>query len=298
MLVTEKINNVTIAYDPHYTHSVREYYLYCIHLFRKIMQYKDPEINIIFGEADYDFKNDLPIKRVILQYEHTLVKPGGRDSDGFPTGQISMNHNGFYLVRLANYPLIERSDVVIEYSIPNERNIFYSTAYPAYNNRRIYVAPCLYEVDFRTNRSRDVSTNFFDTNQPRRRQLLDALQKVGVRNYHAYDCHLTELYSSTKVLVNAHQTDHHDTLEELRVLPALRRGAIIVSEHSALEECVPYKNHVIWANYNDIPAVVEDVLKNYNDYRDSLFNDKLRDLFHKLENTNVSEVLRATQCLL
>jgi len=298
MLVTEKVKQINIVYDNEYTHSVREYYLYCVSLFKEALQTHDIHANIIFGDFDYEFNNGFPTRRVVFQFEHTLVKPGGRDSAGFQHGKVPIDDKDFYLVRLVNYDLIEKSDLVVEYSIPNQFNIGQTNLYPSYNHRHLHVSACLYDIDFGRNRMLDVSTNFYDTNQPRRYKLLKLLRKVGAGNHTGiYGERLSNLYSSTKVLVNAHQTDHHDTLEELRVLPALRRGAIVVAEHAALERLIPYKDHIIWANYDEIPDVVEEVLDNYDRYRERIFNDLLRRIFKNLEKVNVMEVHRSLTCL-
>ena len=41
---------------------------------------------------------------------------------------------------------------------------------------------------------------------------------------------LRALLDSTQILINVHTTAHHHTLEEYRVLPALLRGCVVVSE--------------------------------------------------------------------
>jgi hypothetical protein len=296
MLVTEKIKQFNIVYDNKYTHSMREYYLYCIDLFKDKLRHCDRQANIIFGDFDYDFKNELPTKRVVFQFEHTLVKPGGRDSGGFPVGKIPLNNKDFYLVRLVNYDQIERSDLVVEYSIPNQFNVGNTDFFPYYNQRHLHISACLYHLDFGRDRPLDVVTNFYDVNQPRRYRLLQAASQI--KNYTGvYGDRLAELYSSAKIVVNVHQTDHHDTLEELRVLPALRRGAIVISEHSALSTLIPYHNHIIWAKYEEIPDMIAEVTKNYEAYHGRVFNDSLLAVFRQLHKSNSIEIDRSVSCL-
>jgi len=296
MLVTEKVKQISIVYDAEYTHSVREYYLYCIGLFKEQLRHCDWWANVIFGDFDYDFKNGLPTKRVVFQFEHTLVKPGGRDSGGFPVGKIALNDKDFYLVRLVNYDQIERSDLVVEYSIPNQFNVGNTNFFPRYNQRHLHISACLYHLDFGRHRPLDVVTNFYDVNQPRRHRLLKAASQI--KNYTGlYGERLADLYSAARIVVNAHQTDHHDTLEELRVLPALRRGAIVISEHSALTTLIPYHNHIIWAKYDEIPDVITEVTRNYETYHRRIFNDSLLAIFQQLEKVNSMEVSRSVSWL-
>ena len=82
---------------------------------------------------------------------------------------------------------------------------------------------------------------------------------------------LRDLLDATKILVNVHQTDHHHTLEELRVLPALLRGVIVVSETVPLRECLPYERFVVWSSYENLAATVADVHRNYDEYRERIF---------------------------
>lgn len=298
MLITEKINNCNIAYDNNFSHSVREYYLYCVELFKQQLIYVTDKVNVIFGDLEYNFNNDLPTKRVAFQYEHCLVKPGGRDSDGFPVGQIKLpDGSGNYLVRLCNYDLLSRSDVIVDYSLSNIINVETTDRYPHYNNRVMHISPSLYDMNFDSDRPLDVTTNFYDPNQPRRKQLLHNLPMA--RNYTGvYGADLARLYSQSKVLVNIHQTDFHHTLEELRVLPSLRRGCIIVAEKSALQGAVPYQDFITWADYKDIPNIVEDILSNYQTYRKNLFNSYLMSRLEDFEDENYRSVKQGLKWLL
>jgi hypothetical protein len=68
-------------------------------------------------------------------------------------------------------------------------------------------------------------------------------------------------------LVNIHQTDTHHTLEELRVLPALLTGIIVISEEVPYKESIPYSKHIIWSKYDDIPKKISSVLSKYKYYQ-------------------------------
>jgi hypothetical protein len=74
---------------------------------------------------------------------------------------------------------------------------------------------------------------------------------------------LRALYSSTQILVNCHQTGHHHAIEEFRVLPALSRGAVVISEDVPLRESIPYHEYVLWCSYEDIPDLTADVASRY-----------------------------------
>lgn len=300
MLITEKVGSFNIAYDNNFTHSVREYYVYCINLFREQLKYLTGQMNFVFGDINYIFDNGLTTKRIALQFEHTLVRPGGRDSDGFPVGNIPIaDGSGNYLVRLCNYDSLSRANIIVEYSIPNIVNVRSIDKFPHYCDKVIHISPCLYDIDFSDHRPLDITTNFYDPNQPRRYKLLQSLAPLGVRNHTGvYDDKLAKLYSASKVLVNIHQTDYHDCLEELRVLPGLRRGCVVIAERSALQDIIPYAEHIVWADYDKIPDMVESVLKYYDDYRNSIFGGPLLNLLRDMEHDNQVTVAEGLKCLI
>jgi hypothetical protein len=76
-----------------------------------------------------------------------------------------------------------------------------------------------------------------------------------------------------KILVNIHQTDHYQTLEELRVLPALMTGILVISEDSPYKEHIPFSKHIIWSTYDNIVDTINNVLDNYDFFRKKYLTD-------------------------
>ena len=301
----ERIGRASIAYHPEHTIYLREYYLYCVDLWRTALARIDAPLNVVFGDYRVDFGNACRSVRVDLQYEHTLVKPGGRDSEGAPLGRIPLGDgSGCYLVRLANRGYIESLDTIVEYSLPNLINARTSPGFDAYVRKATYIAPLLYDVDF-GHRARDIDlvTLIHDVNQPRRRQFFERARaaRLPLRNVRGTfgKLALRTLYDRTRVLVNLHQTDHHDTLEELRILPALLRGVIVVSEDVPLREEVPYHRAVVWSRYADLVDTTRDVLANYEQYRSQLFgNPSLSVILENMRRDNLIHAEQAVRALL
>ena len=77
-------------------------------------------------------------------------------------------------------------------------------------------------------------------------------------------------------MINIHQTDSHHTFEELRVLPALQCGVIVISESSPLIELIPYSDYVIWCPYDQIIDKANEVLNNYESFRSEIFDQPKR----------------------
>ena len=103
---------------------------------------------------------------------------------------------------------------------------------------------------------------------------------------------LKKLYLDTKILINIHQTEHHDTFEELRVLPALLSGVIVISESSPLNNLIPYNDFIIWSSYDNIIETVKKIINNYDDYHNKIFKSThLLSILHKNNIRKMKSVL-------
>jgi len=135
------------------------------------------------------------------------------------------------ICKIHNYEYLNQLDYVFEYSNCNVSHIKKSNVDETYKKKLIYVPPLLYKNDI--------------------------FSKEKIK----------EVLDEYKILVNIHQIDHHITLEELRVLPALLTGILVVSENVPYKEEVPYNNHIVWFDYDNMKEVIEDVISNYDFYR-------------------------------
>lgn len=107
---------------------------------------------------------------------------------------------------------------------------------------------------------RDIDIPMLGHGAPRRQAFLERATAAGL----SVTCvegvfdtaEVRALYRRARILVNIRQTDVFDTLEELRVLPALRSGAIVVSEDVPLRQEVPYHEHLTWASLEEMPEAV------------------------------------------
>jgi hypothetical protein len=138
----------------------------------------------------------------------------------------------------------------------------------------------------------DIITLFDQNGNARRSNILNELKNIGVDNKMITNCFshecLLNTYDKTKIMVNVHQTDHHHTFEELRVLPALLNGVIVISENVPLKEMIPYNEYIIWSSYEDIPSKTLEVMTNYSYYFDKLFtNGDIGLMLDKIKTNNL-----------
>ena len=74
------------------------------------------------------------------------------------------------------------------------------------------------------------------------------------------------ILDDTRILINLHQTPSHHTFEELRVLPALLRGIVVIAEVSPLHTSIPYYEYIVWSHINSMATTIRNVSANYNSY--------------------------------
>jgi hypothetical protein len=271
------------------------YYDYIIKLLWSIVVKQETKYNFIIGDTNYSFHNSNKTIRLGVNSEHTLVKKGGRSIPlNCIVGKIKtinsydshIEEDDTYLVRIVNMDNLLKADYVIDYSLPNIHNIRKSECqeYVDFSKKVLYISPLLFEnVPFLEHRKNvfpknDVITTFVNIHEPRRKKLYDLLLITNLYYKNINNCfgyeEIKNLYLDTRVMINIHQTDHHHSFEELRVLPALQCGVIVISERSPLYDNVPYHEMVIWCDYHDIISTTRDVLLNYEYYYHKIFIEK------------------------
>ena len=278
----QRIHSSHLISQKKFDVGLQDYYHYLLQLFARILA-EQPSCRENYGFEVANFPKKFKgtkVQQVCLQIEHTLVKPGGRGAESAEHGVIPIPDDLLgrtYLVRLAHLEKLQAADLIIEYSRSNVRNIKSSQQFPAILKKMLQITPTLYPLvtDQPANsiRSIECATLFRNMNEPRRKLFFEGLlaEKIPVQNVnHVFD-HIENTYAQIKVLLNIRQTDHHDTLEELRVLPALRCGVIVISEDVPLRKECRYSDFIIWGTLEELPNIIKDVLANYDAYYQRIF---------------------------
>jgi len=276
--VHERVGPAVLTHNPRHTVYVRAYYRYCVALFRNALQRRPQALHLVFG--DYPPGDcALPLRRIAFQIEHTLVKPGGGDSDGAPVSATPLPQGeGRYLARLLHRPALAAADLVLDYSHANVLHLRGAGGFDDVLAHTAVIAPLLHEHSFtRDDRGQSCLTLFSDADEGRRGRFLAAARAKGlpIRNLkRCFDSDaLQAQYRRTRVLVNVRRSDHHDTIEELRILPALQSGVIVVSEDGPLRHTLPYARFVVWTHYDALVEQVAEVLRDYETWHARLFGD-------------------------
>lgn len=101
---------------------------------------------------------------------------------------------------------------------------------------------------------------------------------------------MQDIYRNTKILINIHQTIYHHTFEEIRCLPALFNGVIVISEISPLHKLIPYNELIIWCEYDNIFEKTKEVLDNYEKYYSLIFTANNINILKNLHINNIKTI--------
>lgn len=257
-------------------------------------------LNDLMLNKDFKSNSNYENYKLFFQVEHNLVLKEGRSIENKIIGNVkSIYDNDKYLVRIVNLENYDKYDYIIEYSLLNIENIKRSNKFSKqFIDKILYLPPFVYDINFTFNNERNINilTSYIDVNQPRRKKLFEKLYRnnilfTNVNNIFEKN-KLCDIYDNTKILINIHQTPYHHTLEEFRLIPALSRGVVVISEIVPMKELLPYHDYIIWTTYDNIIETVKDTIKNYNFYHNKFFGDKssLNNILSDLNNTSLKNI--------
>lgn len=180
-------------------------------------------------------------------------------------------------------------DCIFEYSNANINFLSKFNELITYINKNIYIPPLIYDEYSISNTNNRINNFITIQNWSKRRG--DFFNKFNHDNItNTFDKNLIrESLNNYKILINIHQIDEHLTFEELRVLPALCTGILVISEDIPFKEYIPYHNHIIWSSYENLEKTCKDVLNNYEYYREKKLNG-FSDTIKKMKETSQNKI--------
>jgi hypothetical protein len=196
-------------------------------------------------------------------------------------------------IRFKEDPLNPIVDYLINYSNPNIENIrLNGNRHENFVKKNIYIPPIIYKNIQINNNNRiyDVCTLHHDTE--RRTSICNDINLYRINGIYNKEI-IKQIYDQHKILLNVHQNETHRTLEEIRVLPALASGLLVISEDVPFKKVIPYSKHIIWVSTDKIKETLDDATKNYDDYHKVYLKDieeTISDLF-KLIQKNFKNIL-------
>lgn len=254
---------------------IYDYYFYIRGLLSADL-FRVQKFSFIFYDCNrFNFlKIFLPIVHIKLQIEHTLVKPGGRGAENALSGGLLIpNSEQQYLIRIAHYDDLKQASIVFDYSRINLYNIRSNQAFQIFFRKVFCISPALYPICIDIDGREGVITLFGNPDDSRRKLFLEDLYGYQIKSSNIREKYfgIDSIYRKAKIVVNIRQTDYHDSLEELRVLPALRSGAIVISETAPYAARTWYSKFIIWGSIDQLPNLISDTEKNYDQIHSKIF---------------------------
>lgn len=293
-----------IYYENNLWIAVKDYTFYIIDILKELLlQLDNNSVNIIInGYKQPNFNNNNKIIKLGINFDQNIVSDEIQNLAEEPINKVDFNGKK-YTVKLEMYDFLNQMDTIFEYSKPNIKNIEISGLFTDYFNKLSYIAPCVYKnVVNPTIKSVDTLTLFTgDYPTDRRENILTNINIISINHRNENNCYGDELGSlleNTKILINIHQSDFENTFEEIRVLPALQKRVLVISEISALSELVPFNPLIIWATYDNIVEKTKEVLDNYETYYNQIFTEQNIILLNNLHSQNVFNIQNKLNYLL
>jgi len=219
-----------------------------------------------------NFGCDEIIKDINLdfQYEHTIIK----------------NEDGEYYCSVYRFNYLIKLQLVFDYSNANLNHIKTSEYFKKNSDVFRYYPPLLYDISNSNNRFKNCLT--IHNTSLRRHNIHQKIDMDYCQNVYCKNA-IKNIMDEYKILVNIHQTDNSHTLEELRVLPALMTGILVISEDSPYKEHIPFSEHIIWSQYDNIVDTINNVLEDYDFFREKYLTN-LDLTLKKMKNDSDNEM--------
>lgn len=235
------------------------------------------------------------ILSVGLQIEHTLIKKEKRGSEqAIAVGLPTHDHQDRYLVRIQNFQELMQYDRIIDYSKINLKQIksVSPTLLASYLEKNYCISPTLFAINqtniFNLQQRTGTITTFGNPSESRRANFLNELHTRGipVENITGNYLEIENCYRSVRILINIRQTEGYDTLEELRILPALRCGVIVINELAPYQQYCRYSEFILSAPIEHLPNLIQDVQNHYVKYHAQIFTPAFFTRMARLERVN------------
>ena len=215
-------------------------------------------------------------------------------------GDVKDDEDNPFLVRVVGIENYPEMDMILEYSMPNIENMRRSGMFDQTTLKKIvyvppinrpYVPRSLHQRDPMHQRDLGVVVTFIggQTMSPRRANLMSRLADAGIQVDYVTGLdpsgdEMMTMMDRTKILLNVHQSDDHWTLEELRVLPALLRGVVVISESVPLSGVIPYGHKIIFTPYEQLVDAVVKIHSNYILHFENIHNEETESIINNMKS--------------
>jgi hypothetical protein len=176
-----------------------------------------------------------------------------------------LSHQSYY----KNFININKNIKIIDYS---EENIPYIN----FNKYKNFLLPSYFEketinIDFKNIDLLSLNNNLFRKDiitQINNELILSGLKEITTIN-DCYGIERDDIYRKTKIYVNIHCSDDHNTMELIRVVNLLSKNVIVISYNTINTPLLYFNKNILIANtIEELKKIILEVYNNYNFYYD------------------------------
>jgi hypothetical protein len=211
----------------------------------------------IIYTGDIDIFNEI-INNVSLLYKKIL-------NDIYYLNIEQLSHHSYY----KNFIKIQRNIKIIDYS---EENIPYIN----FNQHKNFLLPPYFEkesieIDFKNINLLSLDNNLFRKDiikQINNELILNNLPEITTID-NCYGTQRDNIYRKTKIYINIHCSEEHNTMELIRIVNLLSKNVIVISYNTVNTPLLYFsKNILIANNIQEFKKIILEVYNNYNIYYD------------------------------
>ena len=184
----------------------------------------------------------------------------------------------------------EKSSAVVDYSALNIGRLRELPELTSHSAKFCTIAPLLgnYSTNREPRNNVSVATMYGSPERGRRGRIASMLSDAGikVRNIHNFEDYEIA-FRDVAILLNFRQVEHFSTPEELRILPALLQGVVVIAEDTPFARQSLCADFLVFAEVSKLTSVIMDLQCNYSGYWTEIFGgDRFSDFVRTLEVEN------------
>jgi len=189
--------------------------------------------------------------------------------------------------------------IMIRHVLESTRIIDYSEENVPYF-KDIYKSVDLFPPYFKYNKDIGIKDKSIDilsiTNNRYRNEIFNKVcenNKYNTINLeNVYGRERNDYFSKSKIYINIHCSDMHQTMEMIRIVNLIMNKVIIISQKSINDELLFFKKYIIFCNdMNDLNHYIDVILENYDYYYDQIYGDFDPQLYYKYIKDNVDKII-------
>jgi len=239
-----------------------------------IKNIKNVEINSVLYQIDQKYNLENELKNIEIENDKIILA----GDVGFISNVLQNFTKKIYFLNIEQlshedyYKYFRSLHINLEIIDYSEENIpFHKNIY-----KNSFLLGPIFKYDFKKIKNIDILS--IDNNDYRK----SILNKINLDNKYniefinnTYGKERDELYNRTKVYVNIHCSEKHNTMELIRIINLLYNNVIIITQKSIFEKLLFVRNNLIICNNDeDLEKYIIDVLDNYKYYYNLFFNNE------------------------